>query len=1071
MKKKNILSKLIIAVFLLAIIVPLAISFAAPDKPVFRVTTSNANPKVGDKITLKIYLENIASIKRWSGFDVTLEYNEDAFEYVSSDTPLYGKDYFTNTPELRKNGKGVLFITMIQTFIEDGNKEYQASSYEGEIGEVTLQVKEGAAGTYDGTNGGFNIKIDDFFSDTGEKDDNGFLVFEHHNDSKIELPSVTVDAPIKDISLSTENMKLVKGQKEKIEITPNPTNTTTAKNASFVSNDTSVATVTNDGTVTALGSAGKVNKTTITVTAYGITKTVNVEVINPIKGISLNNSTLQLSGEDATATLVATIEPSDTFDSKEITWSSSDDKVVKVSNGKVTVVGGGTATITATTSNGIKAECIVTVVIPLKSVTLNKENVEIAMDPDNAVTDKLVVDYEPKNTTENTTASYTSNNTSIVTVSNTGVITPVAPGETTITVKLGSITKTVKVKVTAPLKKVTLNKTNVELLPGQTDQLEVSLYPTYTSDSKKVTWTSSNDDVVKVDENGKITAVKDGTATITATVAGKSAQASVKVLVPVEGIIILPNSNIELTKGGKITLSVKASNANAEEELGKITWKSSNPEIATVDQSGNVTAIAGGSTKITATTVGGKSATAEVKVIVPIKNISLNTDKLTINRGNSSQLELTIDPEDTTDDKTVTWTSSDTDVATVSNTGKVTAKKIGTTIITAKVGTHEVRCTVTVNAPIKSIKINSADLTLNKGTTQSLSVTINPEDTTDDKTITWESSDTKVVEVDENGTIVAKGAGSATITATVGKYSSSIKVTVIIPIVSFTVSQEEMTIIKGSANSKVISTVINPEDTTEDKTITWTSSNPNIIEVDENGKVTGLKEGTAKITGTLKNGKTVTVDVTVEIIPLTDIEVKVSDTILKGKSESIIVNPIPENSTELENVEYVSSDDEIASVDENGVITGHKEGKVIITITVGDITKEVEINIMEVHAESIIANAPSKELEVGQTTQVDVLVNPTTTTDELTYTYSSSDNSIATVDEQGIIKGLKVGKVTITVTASNGMKSSFEITIKKAAKKPTVNPSTSVSSFIPYLVLSIVSLLLILALFIKKSRI
>ena len=141
-------------------------------------------------------------------------------------------------------------------------------------------------------------------------------------------------------------------------------------------------------------------------------------------------------------------------------------------------------------------------------------------------------------------------------------------------------------------------------------------------------------------------------------------------------------------------------------------------------------------------------------------------------------MEAVYEPENTTGDTEVTWTSSDEEVATVKD-GVVTALKEGTTTITATIDGVKATCEVTVKEiPLGSIAIEEQNVELNIGEEKDLHVLYNPEDTTDDKTVVWTSSDESVITVTEEGKIKALKAGKATITATVGDKTATTEITV-----------------------------------------------------------------------------------------------------------------------------------------------------------------------------------------------------------------------------------------------------------------------------------------------------
>ena len=251
-----------------------------------------------------------------------------------------------------------------------------------------------------------------------------------------------------------------------------------------------------------------------------------------------------------------------------------------------------------------------------------------------------------------------------------------------------------------------------------------------------------------------------------------------------------------------------------------------------------------------------------------INQIQLNQTSLKLNKDDTYQLVASIRPTNTTADKTITWNSSNKDIATVKD-GLVTAKNPGQCIITATSADGKVKaeCIVNVTIDIKDITLNKNSITLNKGKNETLEATISPDDTTEDKTVTWTTGNKNVATVDQNGKVTAVDAGTTTITATTsnGK-TATCKVSVLSPITSLILNKKEIKIQMN--NSETLQATINPSNTTDDKTLTWTSSNPKIATVDKNGKVTGLLEGNCTITVKTANGKTATCQVTVtEQIP------------------------------------------------------------------------------------------------------------------------------------------------------------------------------------------------------------
>ena len=261
----------------------------------------------------------------------------------------------------------------------------------------------------------------------------------------------------------------------------------------------------------------------------------------------------------------------------------------------------------------------------------------------------------------------------------------------------GSDTPTV-----VPVTGVQLGTSTLALEPGETANLTATVSPSDATD-KTVTWSSSNTSVATVSSTGKVTAVAAGEAviTVTTTDGGKTATCTVTVTnpaVPVQSVS-LDKTTLSLNVGENTTLTATVTPSNADDKT--ITWSSSNTAVATVDANGKVTAVAAGEAVITVTTTdGGKTATCAVTVTnpaVPVQSVSLDKTELSLAVGKDGTLTATVLPENA-DDKTVTWSSSNTAVATVDANGKVTAVAVGEAIITVTTtdGAKTATCKVTV---------------------------------------------------------------------------------------------------------------------------------------------------------------------------------------------------------------------------------------------------------------------------------------------------------------------------------------------------------------------------------------
>lgn len=247
-----------------------------------------------------------------------------------------------------------------------------------------------------------------------------------------------------------------------------------------------------------------------------------------------------------------------------------------------------------------------------------------------------------------------------------------------------------------PAAKIFITVPSIEIKEEETIQLETIVYPENASDTS-IVWTSSNQDIVIVSESGVVTGISEGCATVTATLGNLYATCEVRVYKPIikSESIILNLELAELNIGETIQLEASILPENTTDKT--VIWKSSNNDVVTVNDYGLITAISEGDAVITAIN-GDISTSCSVTVKSPIidaEQIILNLDSIELNVGETFQLEATVLPEDTTD-KTVTWSSSDEGVVTVSESGLVTAISAGEIIITASCGEISATCEITV---------------------------------------------------------------------------------------------------------------------------------------------------------------------------------------------------------------------------------------------------------------------------------------------------------------------------------------------------------------------------------------
>ena len=413
----------------------------------------------------------------------------------------------------------------------------------------------------------------------------------------------------------------------------------------------------------------------------------------------------------------------------------------------------------------------------------------------------------------------------------------------------------------------------------------------------------------------------------------------------VTGITVSPTSKT-IKVGESFNITPTVTPASATDKV--VTWSSSNNAIASVDTTGKVTGLSTGTATITATTHdGGLTATCTVTVsntTINVTGITLDTTAKTMGVGETYNLKPTITPSNATD-KSVEWFSGNPAVASVDTTGKVTAKAIGVAVITATThdGGYKATCTITVSnskVSVTGIELTTTSRNMYAGDQYILQTIIKPDNATD-KSVTWTSSNPAIATVDESGIVSALKAGTTTITATTndGGFKANCIITVtgeVVNVTGITLSPTTKTMYTGE--SFILIPTITPDNATN-KSVTWTSSDPTIASVDENGMVKAIKKGTATITAkTDDGGFTATCVITVNEgdkkvtgITLTP----TTNTIKPGDSFVITPTVTPVDAAD-KSVTWSSSDSSIARVDSTGKVTALKAGTVTITATTND---------------------------------------------------------------------------------------------------------------------------------------
>ena len=830
------------------------------------------------------------------------------------------------------------------------------------------------------------------------------------------------------IKFEKDNFYVQKGDFIKPNVIFDPQNATN-RTLEWYSINPNIATVDENGEVHALSVGSAV---IYIYTPNNLSAKCTVNVLEPANSVKLDK-TYATIGVNDTLTLNAEISPSTSTDN--VTWSSDNQSIAQVSssNGKQAVIKAlqtGTVNITATTDSGKTAYCKIIVKPHITNISFPESIYQI----DKGEIFSLEPTITPADSID-TIKSYTSSNKNVATVDNYGNVTALSAGQTEISVTTsnGKNAKCI-VNVLVPSSSIKLDKTYATIGVNDTLTLNAEVSPSDSTD--KITWSSNDESIASISNtNGKqavIKALKVGTIKITATTeSGKSISCTVTVKAHASNVNFSQIS-YEIEKGEILSLDTTITPINSIDTVKS--YVSADPDIAKVDNQGNVTALSAGQTSITATTSNGLSTSCNVKVVVSATGVTLDKTSATIGVNDTLTLNANIIPQDSTEQ--IKWSSDNENIVNITSiTGNqivIKAVKTGTANITVTTDSgKKAVCKVNVKPHAESVGFSQSVYEIEKGDTLSLTPTIKPADSVD--TIkSYVSSNSDVAKIDGNGKVTALSAGQTSITATTsnGKIAKcTVKVNV--AATSIKLSQNTATVEKGSVFTLIAT--MQPDDSNDN--ITWTSSVPTVATVAE-GVVTGINVGTTVITATTHSGQKASCTVVVEnaTIEVTKITLnKTSLNLVKGNSETLTATVYPSDASN-KTLTWKSSNSNVATVS-NGKITAVAVGTATITATANNgqqATCKVTVENPTVDVTKVTLNKNSLNLVKGNSETLTATVYPSDASNK-TLTWKSSNSNVATVSN-GKITAVAVGTATITATANNGQKATCTVNITASGK-------------------------------------
>ena len=461
------------------------------------------------------------------------------------------------------------------------------------------------------------------------------------------------------------------------------------------SSNASVATVSSSGLVTGI-SVGSATLTVRFIDNVGWKDALGTVMLRvsdqKVSSVAINPQIINVGiGQSSQILAVSKDTNGDTITGLSIAWASSNVAVATVSStGLVTGVSKGESTIIASVGGVSASGSVLVTDVSASSIEITPNKGTLSIGQSSQLSARLK--DAQGNIVAGRDVSWSSSDTAIVTVSNAGMLTAISDGESTITASVEGVSGFATVTVSgAPVASISVSAQSASISVGQTQQLTASVSDAGGNilNDRIMSWTTSNEASATVSNAGLVTGIALGSSTITGTSEGKSATVVVEVSVsPVSSVSVTPQS-VKLSAGQTQQLSETVTDKDGNVLSGfVIIWSSTNSASVTVSNTGLITGIAPGSSSITAT-IEGKIATASVNVAkAAVSSIGLKPNLSVVRIDENQQVIATV--KSTSGGELLgvrlNWSSSDSSIATVSTTGVVTGKSVGTATIIVSFG-------------------------------------------------------------------------------------------------------------------------------------------------------------------------------------------------------------------------------------------------------------------------------------------------------------------------------------------------------------------------------------------------
>jgi len=839
--------------------------------------------------------------------------------------------------------------------------------------------------------------------------------------------------------------------------------------ATWTSSDTTLATVNGSGVATGVKQGGPVTIKAAVGAVNGVASlTVTAAVLQSI--VVTPNPASVPAGLTQAFTASAHFSDSTTQDvTLTAVWSSTDTTVATVnSSGVATGVKVGGVVINAKFS-GVTGGATLSVTAPtLQSITITPNPASL---PAGTSLQLTATGHYSDGTAQDVTGSsvWSSTDTTIATVSASGIVAGVkVGGPVTITAKVAAVSGTASLTVTAAvLQTITVTPNPASVPVGLTQLLTATGHysdGTNQDVTTSASWISSDTTIATVNATGGTTGVKvGGPISITAKIGAITGSTNLTVTAAVVQTIVVSPTPVSVPVGASqpFTATAHLSDGSTQDVTNTAIWSSSDVTIATVSATGVATGVKVGGPVTIKASVGAVSGAASLTVTAAtLQSITVTPNPAAVAAGLTQVFAATGHYSDGTSQdvtNTATWSSSDITIATVAGNVVTGVKAGGPVSITAKVGNVTGSASLTVNPPIlQSITVMPNPASVPAGLTQPFTASGHYSDgTLQDVTNTaaWSSSDTAIATVSATGVATGvKVGGPVNIFAKIGAVSGSASLTVTAAVLqAITVSPNPASVAAGT-NQPFTATGHFSDGSASDVTSSaaWSSSDTTIATVNLVGVATGVKAGgpvmiTAKI-GAISGSA----NLTVTAAQLQSITVSPNPaSVAAGLTQAFAATGHYSDGTSSDVTgvaAWSSSDITVATVNGTGLATGVKSGgPVSITAKIGAVSGSASLTVTAAVLQSISVTPNPASVPAGLTLPFSASGTYSDgSKSDLTASvgWSSSDPTIATVTNAGVVTGVKAGG-PISITAMLGaISGSANLTVTAAQLQSiTVSPN------------------------------